>query len=168
MSRKAIVISLVAMFLSGAALGLMGGIFFAHTMHRMPFDGPMGRHAGLFGRPPMGAPRDGGPGGPGGPGVPGGPGMRGRDPINELLPRLTELLDLTPEQIARLEPKVRASREQFGAVRESLHSRIESELTPEQIKRWRELRERTPFPGEPRGAWRRAHRAPPAPEGEQK
>ncbi len=165
MSRKAIVISLLAMFLSGAALGLMGGIFFAHHMHRLPFDGPGGRHVGLLARGPMGAPgapHDGGPRGPGG------PGMRGHDPINDLLPRLTELLDLTPEQLARLEPKVRASREQFGAVRESLHSRIESELTPEQIKRWREMRERAPFPGEPRGAWRRAHRAPPATEGEPK
>lgn len=168
MSRKAIVISLLAVFLSGAALGLMGGILFAHRMHRLPFDGPGGRHVGLFAHGPMGAPgapHDGGPVGPGGHGA---PGMRGRDPMLDLLPRLTELLDLTPEQLARIEPKVRASRQQFGAVRESLHARIESELTPEQITRWREMRERAPFPGEPRGAWRRTHRAPPAPEGEPK
>ncbi len=166
MSRKAIVISLLAMFLSGAALGLMGGMLFVHHMHGLPF-GPMGRHAAFLHDRPM--PGDlGGPGGPGRPGGPGGPGMRGHDPIRDLLPRLTRLLDLTPEQLARLEPKVRATREQFGAVRESLHSRIESELTPEQIQRWREMRERAPFPGEPRDAGRRAHRAPPAPEGEPK
>ncbi|MFN8588375.1 MAG: hypothetical protein U0704_11320 [Candidatus Eisenbacteria bacterium] len=85
-----------------------------------------------------------------------------------MLPRLTRMLDLTPEQVARIEPKVRATREQFGAVRESLHARIESELTPEQIERWREMRRHMPNPGEPRGPWNRTHRAEPGIEGEPK
>lgn len=157
MSRKAIVISLVAMFLSGAALGLMGGIFFSHDMHARAMGGPMGPHGGML--------REFGP--PDGPGrVLGGRGAADRDPLDKVLPRLTRMLELTPEQVARLEPKVRESRQQFGAVRESLHARIESELTPEQIARWREMRRHMPNPGEPRGPWNRAHRADPGNEGE--
>ncbi len=151
MSRKAIVISLIAMFLSGAALGLMGGILFSHRMHESAAGGPRGPHGGML--------RDFGP--------PGRRAERGpRDPLDSVLPRLTRMLELTPEQVARIEPKVRTSREQFGAVRESLHARIESELTPEQITRWRELRQHMPNPGEPRGPWNRAHRADPGNEGE--
>ena len=160
MSRNAIIISLLAMFLSGAALGLMGGIYFSHRMHAKAMGLPDPPHGGMFlGRPFAG------PGG--GPGGPRGPGRRGmRDPIEDVLPRLTRMLELSPEQVERIAPKVSATRGQFAAVRESLHARIESELTPEQIKRWREMRERMDHPGRPRGPWRRTNGATPQNEGE--
>lgn len=161
MSRNAIIISLLAMFLSGAALGLMGGIYFSHRMHAKAMGLPEAPHGGMFlGRPfvgPFDRPHR-GPGGPGGPG----------DPIENVLPRLTRMLELSPEQVERIAPKVGATRGQFAAVRESLHARIESELTPQQIKRWREMRERMDHPGRPRGPWRRTNGATPQNEGEAK
>jgi hypothetical protein len=168
MSRKAIIISLLAMFLSGAAFGVMGGILFAHHMHERMMGmgggpgGPGGRHIGMRYAWGFGGPDDENRGG-----------IRivhrqGGEPLEDVLPHLTRMLELTPEQVARIEPKVRDTRGQFAAVRESLHSRIESELTPEQIERWRELRRHMPNPGEPRGPWRRANGATPGPEGEPK
>lgn len=171
MSRKAIIISLLAMFLSGAAFGVMGGILFSHRMHERMLGfadgpggpgGPGGRHGGMMSRWGFGGPEAGNRRGirivhrPGG------------DPLEDVLPHLTRMLQLTPDQVARIEPKVRNTRGQFAAVRESLHSRIESELTPEQIERWREMRRHMPNPGEPRGPWRRANGATPGPEGEPK
>ena len=92
-----------------------------------------------------------------------------------MMPRLAKDLNLTPEQIKRIEPKVTASQREFEAARESLRSRIESELTPEQRVHWRELvRERDRARGRDttgthRGGDDDAHPAPPpGAEGERK
>lgn len=145
MNRPALVVSLVAVFLVGIALGLMGGILFAHQMHsRAPGPWPMREGPGgrmrRSGEPP---------------------------PISEALPRLQRMLNLTPEQVARIKPRVIESQKQFEAARESLRSRIEAELTPEQKKRFDEFHRRHSFPGGPPPPDDdRAHRAPPGDEGE--
>jgi ribosomal protein S13 len=152
-NRAAIVIALVATFLIGASLGLMGGIFFSALMHRPP--------AGPFAGP--------------GPGF-GGPDVRryvGRNVDRRVLrhvmvmPRLREALELTDEQAAVIEPLVEQTHRAMGEARDSLRARIERVLTPEQRERWRRLEERRGFPGEKRGPRGRANRALPGPEGEQ-
>jgi len=144
MSRSAIIISLLATFLVGCSFGLVGGMVVSHLIaaHHHRWHGPEGAW-----RPD----RLRGPGGPG---------------LGEAMPRLEWALDLTPAQIERIQPKVLATRREFAAVRESLRSRIESELTPVQRERWRAMQLEHGFPGEPRGPWGRAHRAPPGEEGE--
>ena len=159
MNRNAIIISLLATFLIGCSLGLMGGMLFTHLLatHEHWRPGMPPGHEGPW--------RFGGARGPGGPRVPGG--AEGPGPqLGEALPRLEWALDLTPEQLARIQPKVLATRREFAAVRESLRIRIESELTPAQRERWRQMQHERGFPGEPRGPWGRAHRAPPGDEGE--
>jgi hypothetical protein len=140
-NRSALVISLIAVFLAGAALGLMGGILFSRGVH----GDPRGGRPGVFGRTL--SPRD-------------RPGPR------DALPRLQKLLDLTPEQVKRIEPRVLESQKLFEAARESLHDRIDSELTPAQRERWKAFQRTHPFPGPPRGDDDRKHRAPPGDEGE--
>lgn len=153
MNRAAIVIALVATFLIGASLGLMGGIFFA--MHQRPFHAEW-RAGGAF-RP--------------GPGRE--PGLLGRVVDRRVLrhvavmPRLREALDLTDAQAAEIEPLIEATHRTMGEARDSLRARIERVLTPEQRERWRRLEERRGFPGEKRGLRGRANRALPGPEGEQ-
>ena len=134
MNRATITISLVAMFLAGASLGLMGGILFTHHLP-WPLHGPMA------------GPRPGH----------GFAGRIGGAAQRDAMGRLQRLLDLTPEQVARIEPRVLDSQKQFAAVRESLRSRIDAELTPAQHERWRQFqlerdraRERS-NPGDPRG-----------------
>ncbi len=130
MNRAAVVMLVVAMALAGAALGLLAGVMLAH--HALPLHGPWPARAELG--PPPGA----------------------HPPIERVLPRLARALDLTPEQVRRLEPKLRASQLQFEAARESLRGRIDAELTPQQRVRWREMQKRHehmmgrrgPFPGE--------------------
>jgi hypothetical protein len=139
MNRPALVISLLAVFLVGASLGLMAGIAFEHHPTFGPHPGPMGPRAGMRG---------------------------GRPPLSEVLPRLARALDLTPGQVERIRPKVVASQQQFEAARESLRSRIETELTPQQIARWHEIEHQRPFPGFTRGPQDRFGRAPARPEGE--
>jgi Spy/CpxP family protein refolding chaperone len=146
-NRVAVITSLIAVFLTGVSLGLVGSIAFT------------GQHS-------FGAPGHDGPPRPGG---------RGRGSIARMLPRLAKDLDLTPEQIKRIEPKITASQHEFETARESLRSRIESELSPEQRIRWRELvreRERArgrDTTGAPRGGDDVAHPAPPpGAEGERK
>jgi len=141
-NRTAIVTSLVAMFLTGVSAGLIGGMVFSHSH-------PGGRGTGLFGLPM----RQGNP-----------PGGR----LAEALPRLAKSLDLTPDQVARIRPKLERTRGEFGAVRESLMSRIESELTPQQLERWRDLRRTRSFPGLARGPMDRDHRVQPGDQGEPK
>jgi hypothetical protein len=140
-NRSALVISLIAIFLVGAALGLMGGIVFSHQVRSALRDSP-----GPFSRlvPPP----------------------HPRSPLRDALPRLQRLLDLTPEQVKRIEPRVLESQQQFEAARESLHSRIDAELTPAQRERWKAFERTHPFPGPPRGDDDRTHRAPPGDEGE--
>lgn len=150
MNRAAIVIALVAAFLIGASLGLMGGIFFA--MQQRPMHGelrprgpmPPGPGAGLFGPPDRRVMRH-----------------------VLVMPRLREALDLTDAQAAAIEPLVEETHRTMGAARDSLRARIERVLTPEQRERWRRLEERRGFPGENRGPRGRANRALPGPEGDQ-
>lgn len=143
MNRPALVISLVAVFLVGLSLGLMGGILFARHAR---IDGPgrwpgRSRFAGRMVQPGRGA------------------------GLSEALPRLQRMLDLTPQQVERIRPRVLESQKQFDAARESLRGRIDAELTPEQRRRFADFHRRHPFPGPPPED-DRAHRAPPGDEGE--
>jgi hypothetical protein len=86
---------------------------------------------------------------------------------HEAMMRLQRLLDLTPEQVAKIEPKVAESQRQFEAARESLHSRIDAELTVVQRARWARFRREHPFPGpQPPDDQDSTHRAGPGEEGE--
>jgi hypothetical protein len=144
-NRPAIVLALVATFLIGASLGLMGGIVFATYHHR----GPELFHEG---RPPGGLE---------------GPGRRPMGPA-AMLPRLREALDLTDAQVAKIEPILEEAHQNMGATRDSLRARIDRVLSPEQRERWRRLEARRGFPGDTRGPLGRTHRALPGPEGEER
>jgi len=142
MNRAAIIISLVATLLVGASLGLMGGVAFEHRIH-------WGGHGPWPGGPPRPARPEG-----------------GRRPVSEVLARLQHELDLSPEQLKRIEPIVTESRRTFEAARETLRSRIDAELTPEQRERWRQMQRARALGAAPPGDSGRAHRAPPGNEGE--
>ena len=135
MTRAAVIIAVVSALLAGAAMGLMGGIFFTHHVvphfMRMHHGGARWRH-----------------------GPPGGPSPR------EMLPNLSRRLDLQPAQEDSIREEIERSRGDFDAVRESLHVRIERHLTPKQRERLRVLvRER--HPGDFGGPMGRPHRAEP-------
>lgn len=129
MSRTAVIMMIVAAALVGASLAIVCGVAYEHNMRMGPRMGWM-RHGGGMG--PM-------------------PG--GRPPLAQVLPRLAHELDLTPEQIERIRPRVLASQKQFEAARESLRSRIDVELTPAQRLRWHDMERMhgmgRPFPGTP-------------------
>lgn len=149
MNRTAIVVALVAAFLIGASLGLVGGVAFTLAQHRgqaPPWaDGPRrgdpGERSWRDRRPPRGA---------------------------AVLPRLRRTLELTDEQAALIEPLVLEAHRAMSATRDSLRVRIEKVLTPGQRERWRRLEARHGVPGQPRGPLDRAHRAQPGEEGEPK
>lgn len=153
MNRFAILMMVFVVALLAAALGVLGG---AYLYHHRPF-------ADAFLRGPGGPPR-----GEMGPGMP-----RGAR-LAEALPRLQRALDLSPEQVERLRPKLESTRREFATVRESLRARIESELTPAQRAKWRDIESRMPFPGRPGGPWpgadrpHRNHPDAPGEEGEPK
>jgi hypothetical protein len=67
----------------------------------------------------------------------------------EAMSRLQKLLDLTPDQMKRIEPSVVESQRQFAAARETLHTRIDAELTPEQRERWKRFQREHPFSSTP-------------------
>lgn len=146
MNRLALVLSLVVAMLLGCAMGFIGSVIMARA---------------TFGEmPPMFAHHDhGGPGGLGGQGGPENHGAR--------FERLAHALDLTPEQVARLKPRVEATRKQFDALRDSMHAQIDRELTPTQREKFKKLQAMRPFPrpGHDRGAW---PPPPPADSGEDK
>jgi len=146
-NRQALILALIATFLIGASLGLMGGILFTSYHHHGP--GPEFGHD----RPP-GGPFEG----------------HGRRPMgpSAMLPRLREALNLTDEQVAKIEPILKEAHENMDATRDSLRARIDRVLSPEQRESWRRLEARRGFPGEPRGPMDRTHRAVPGPEGEQR
>ena len=134
MTRAAIIIALVATFLIGASLGLMGGILFAsHGPH-------MRRPAWAGAGPRMGAPRLPGFGGGGDP---------DRRVLRErqVLPHLRSELALTDAQVERIRVLLDEAHSSMGAARESLRVRIERELTAEQRDRWRKLEVRVRYPG---------------------
>lgn len=152
MNRPVVVVALVAAFLIGASLGLMGGILFA-MQQRPPHAAWLGRGAG---------PRE--------PGVLGRVGREvGRRVVRNVvvMRRLREALDLSDAQAARIAPLIEQTHAAMGAERESLRVRIDRVLTPEQRERWRRLEARRGFPGETRGPRGRANRALPGPEGEE-
>ena len=126
MNRAAIIMTVAVAALLGASVAIVCGILFAHHLRA---GGRDGWRRG-FGPPPG-----------------------GRPPLVQVLPRLAHALDLTPEQIARIKPKVVQSQKEFEAARESLRSRIDVELTPAQRARWREMERKRemgrPFPGKP-------------------
>lgn len=138
MTRASIIIALVATFLIGASLGLMGGILFAgHQPHL--------RRQGWPGAGPrMGAPRF--------------PGLRGGDPDRrvlrerQVLPHLKSELNLDDQQVERIRVLLDDAHESMGAARESLRVRIERVLTPEQRERWSKLEAKRRYveaPGKP-------------------
>ena len=150
MTRASIIIALVATFLIGASLGLMGGIMFGmhHRGPRPPWSmGERGRRApGSFGGPERRVMRH-----------------------TIVMPRLREALDLTDAQAARIEPLIEETHKTMGAARESLQVRIERVLTPEQRERWRRLEATRRSSGATRGSrgsGDRTHRAQPGGEGE--
>lgn len=134
MTRASIIIALVATFLIGASLGLMGGILFgSHQPH-------MRRPAWAGAGPRMGAPRV--------------PGLRGGgDPDRralrerQVLPHLRSELALTDAQVERIRVLLEEAHASMGAARESLRVRIERELTAEQRERWSKLEARRRYPG---------------------
>jgi Spy/CpxP family protein refolding chaperone len=150
-SRASIVVALVATFLIGASLGLMGGIAFTMARHRpAPFwiENGRGGGPGMFrpGRPP-------------------GP-DRAVPRTDRILRRMHDALDLTDAQVARIRPLIDEAHQTMGAARDSLRARIDRVLTPEQRDRLRRLEARRGVPGEPRGPEDRAHRAQPGDEGD--
>ena len=119
MSRAAVILAVVSALGLGAALGFMGGVMFSHHMMRR---GPMefGLHGLHMGR--MGP-----------------PGARGVPSPRMVLPHLKRLLDLTPQQSDAIRTEIERSRGDFAGVRDSLHARIERQLTPDQRERWRRV-----------------------------
>lgn len=121
MSRRALLIALAASFITGSAVGLIGGILF---VHRAPFlHAP---HLPLHERPG------------------GGRFERGRRPegpsARDMVEHLSDELSLSPEQAERILVLVRASRRQVQAERDSVHARILLVLTPEQRERFQSMR----------------------------
>jgi len=123
---RGLVIATAAAFVVGCSVGLMGGMLFMHLMRPGPF-GPRFGHARWGPGPPFEDHR-------------GGP--RGERREGGLLPVLERELDLTPAQRVRIVAQLDRARHQQAAVRESMQVGIERELTPEQLKRWREMEER--------------------------
>jgi hypothetical protein len=144
-NRAAIGVALVATFLIGASLGLMGGILFSGRWHgdRAP-RWAEGRLRG------------------------GEPGPQGREgPRSDVMViRLRQALDLSDAQVERIRPLLEQAHTTMLGARESLRVRIEVVLTPEQRARWRQLEARRAYPGRPRGPFGHANRAQPGEEGE--
>lgn len=138
MSRSSLFISMLAVFLIGAALGLMGGILFARQVRAAMRSGPV-----FISRlvPP-------------------------REPPTpaEALARMQRMLDLTPEQVREIEPHVRESQQVVEAARETLNNRIDAVLDPRQRERWQMFQRTRTFPA-PRAADERAPVPPPVPAG---
>ena len=113
---RGLVIGILAAFIVGCSLGMVGGIVFAR------YAGMPGSH--WAGRPD--GPRQGGR-------------EHGRGPMLE---RLERSLDLTPDQKDRVERILEESRRGYALVRESTHTAIERELTPAQRDEWKQMEER--------------------------
>ena len=128
MNRAALIMTVAVAALVGASLAIVCGVLFEHHL-RSAVHGGWGHRSG-FGPPPG-----------------------GRPPLAQVLPRLARELELTPQQIERIQPKVLQSQKEFEAARESLRSRIDVELTAKQRERWHEMERMhamgRPFPGNP-------------------
>lgn len=149
MNRPTLILALVSALCLGGAFGFMGGVVFTHY-HLRHHDGRDDFERGRrFGRR--------GPDGPGDRGVP--------SPRN-ILSHLQRMLDLTPEQSEAIRKEIEGTRGEFARVRDSLHTRIERHLTPQQIATWREAMARERNPGEPGGRDPHTLRADPGREGD--
>jgi hypothetical protein len=118
---RGLVIAIVAAFIVGCSVGMVGGIVFARfaVLPGQTMSSVFSRFAGR----PIG-PRHGPPHG---------------GPMLEMLERS---LDLKPDQRDRIERILEESRRGYAVVRESTHAAIERELTPAQSERWRQVEER--------------------------
>jgi len=144
-NRPVLVIAMLSALCLGAALGFMGGVLFST------------RHLAVgFGHPPFGmrGMRDGGP-----------RGMAPLPPTRVVLPWLQRRLDLRPEQVEAIRAEIARSRDELGAVHDSVHARIERHLDAPQRERFRRLLAER-FPGDHRGRGSRFMRDVPEPEGE--
>jgi len=112
--RRGLVIGILAAFVVGCSLGMVGGILCARFgVNRW------GHAAG------HGGPREGGHGGPG-----------------PMLEMMEHRLDLTADQKVRVERILEESRRGYAQVRESTHAAIARELTPAQREEWKQMEER--------------------------
>ncbi len=144
MNRPALVLALVSTLFLGAAIGFMGGVLFAN--HNL--GGP--RLARRMHEPGRRGP----------------PGVRPMPSARVILPWLRRELDLSEAQSAAIRAEIERSRDELGAVHDSVHARIARHLTPEQRERFRRLMSER-FPGDPRGRRRPPHlRAEPGSEGD--
>jgi len=110
--NRGLAIGMLAAFIAGCSLGMIGGILFVRYSG-MPF-----AHDARGGRP----------GGPHGPGP--------------MLERMERDLALTPDQRDRIEKILEESRRGFAQVRESTHTAIDRELTSAQREQWKVMEER--------------------------
>ena len=141
MTRVTVIVAMVSALCMGLALGFAGGVLFAHHAFEWgPRRGERGMRIERRGPPGEPSPR-------------------------MIVPHLTRMLDLTPEQAEAIRVEVEASRADFAQVRDSLHARIERHLTPAQRDRWRTMVKEGP-PGAPRGRDPQRFRAEPGMEGE--
>ena len=141
MTRAAVILAMVSALCLGTSIGFAVGLLFAH--HHMEMAPRFAMH-GFRGE------RHGPPGEPS---------------SRAIIPHLTRMLNLTPQQADSIRGEVEASRAEFAQVRDSLHARIERYLTPAQRDRWRTI-VRDRHAGEPRGDAPRRSRAEPGREGE--
>jgi hypothetical protein len=146
MNRATVIVAMLSTLCLGTAMGFAGGVLFSHHA--------LGTGPRFEGRGARFGPRRGPPGEPS---------------PRSIVPHLTRMLDLSPEQADAIRGEVEASRADFAGVRDSLHARIERHLTPAQRDRWRDMvRERSHdvSPGGPRGRGPRNFRAEPGHEGD--
>lgn len=135
--RRGLAIAIVAAFIVGSSVGLIGGVLFARSVFHPRRDRMIVRRM---------------------PGPEGG----GQRP----LPEMIRSLELTPEQEAQVREEVERSRGDFRTVRESLRVRIARRLTPEQRAEW-ERAQRSFVRRERGMPWPRTHPANPGPETEE-
>jgi hypothetical protein len=130
-TRRDLVIVVIAAFLFGSTAGLLGGMVGARLL--MSFGVEMAnnrRPGGGFGR------------------------MRREDhdgppPTPMVVERLSRALDLTPAQRESIAAVLDHSRARFAAQRDSLERQIERQLTPAQREQWRMMHEHPFVPGGP-------------------
>ena len=150
MNRAAIVLAVVSALCLGASFGFMGGVLFSrHIQHGGPHFGFNGGGGFMRQAAPGRMPHERG----------------GLPSPRALLPRLSHLLDLTPEQADAIRDELESSRGQFDQVRDSLHMRIERHLTAVQRDRFRHMMNGQAA-DEQRGLHRRTLRAVPGREGD--
>ncbi len=116
MSRRAVIVGFVVVFVLGLSLGFNAALLLHRHFVPRPAAGGPPPHGPMFGRPP---------------GPP--------------LEHLVRVLDLSPEQRERIRVHIDRMREHTRAVRDSLRRAIETELTPAQREHWRALQPRHPM-----------------------